>query len=279
MAVVTAPQPSFLVDNELALELRSRVRRSHYAVPRPLYSGEGLPLRDRRPQRALPVTTGAHTGHLRCYIRAHSLTSVLGQESHPRRIRRSKPRAPVIAEDCFAKGRARARHKTVRGALQCKRRTQLAGSSARSGPLKMMATAARLRLSSKIDGRFHGRGGLSEDNSKTDPSTEPQPRQKFIVSAAARAAVMVVKVQDFAASLTYLTLRNSRLEDTNCETCPQGPTGVQGRLLCPQNTLFDTHLFVCAKIWVLRHNRSLNGSKGPCTGWPRQGENSSFEAF
>ena len=36
--------------------------------------------------------------------------------------------------------------------LQCERRTQLAGSSARSGSLKTMATAARLRLSSKIGG-------------------------------------------------------------------------------------------------------------------------------
>ena len=38
-------------------------------------------------------------------------------------------------------------------ALQCEQRTQLAdGSSARSGPLKTMATMARLQLSSKING-------------------------------------------------------------------------------------------------------------------------------
>ena len=44
------------------------------------------------------------------------------------------------------------------GALQCERRPQLTGSNAISGPLKTMTTAARLRLPSKIDGRFHGRG-------------------------------------------------------------------------------------------------------------------------
>ena len=34
MIVVAALQPSFSVDNELALELRSGVSRSHYAVAR-----------------------------------------------------------------------------------------------------------------------------------------------------------------------------------------------------------------------------------------------------
>ena len=61
--------------------------------------GEGFPLRDRHPRRALPVATGAHIGHLQRYITAHSPTSVLGQENVPRRTRRSKPTvgAPLIS--------------------------------------------------------------------------------------------------------------------------------------------------------------------------------------
>ena len=50
-----------------------------------------------------------------------------------------------------------------RGALQCERLTELAGSSARSSPLKTLATAARLRLSSKIKSLGIQGGSLSED--------------------------------------------------------------------------------------------------------------------
>ena len=35
------------------------------------------------------------------------------------------------------------------------------------------------------------------------------------------------------------------------------PKGVQGKLLCPQNPLFGTRLFVCAKNWVLRAHQGF----------------------
>ena len=76
--------------------------------------------------------------------------------------------------------------------LQCDRRTQLAGSSARFGPLKTMATTTWLRISSTIDGLDIQEGDVYEDPFKTDPSPELQPRQKSIASAAALVAVMVL---------------------------------------------------------------------------------------
>ena len=35
----------------------------------------------------------------------------------------------------------------------------------------------------------------------------------------------------------------------------------------PEDPLFGTRLFVCAKKWVLRHSRSLNAHEGPWAGW------------
>ena len=37
----------------------------------------------------------------------------------------------------------------------------------------------------------------------------------------------------------------------------------------PEEPLFGTCLFVCAKDWVLRHSRSLNTHVGPWVGWGR----------
>ena len=47
-------------------------------------------------------------------------------------------------------------------------------------------------------------------------------------------------------------LRVSSLGSVIFETRRQGPRGVQGKLLSPQDPLFGTRLFVCSKNWVLR---------------------------
>ena len=35
----------------------------------------------------------------------------------------------------------------------------------------------------------------------------------------------------------------------------------------PEDLLFGTLLFVCAKNWVVRHSRSVNVHEGPWAGW------------
>ena len=109
----------------LALRRPLAAPHAHLLVRR----GEGLLLRDRRPWRALPVTTCAPTRYLRHYITAHS------------------PRKTVWAKD--ERGRST---KRLDGALQCEQR-----------PLKTTTTAAQLRLTSKIDGSPIHREGISKD--------------------------------------------------------------------------------------------------------------------
>ena len=67
---------------------------------------------------AAVATSGNRRPHWTSSTQDHSLcspASVPGQESDTRRIRQSKPRAPVVAGDCVDEGRARAQHETVGG--------------------------------------------------------------------------------------------------------------------------------------------------------------------
>ena len=161
---------------------------------RPLVCRRGdLPLRDRRPRRARPVATVAHAGHVRRCITAHSPTLVPGQQSDTRCTRRSKPRAPVVAEDRFDERRARARHKTV-GRRATVRATDAFGWlwrqiwSAKDGGYGGATTADWYdrRPSHASRGYFRG-----SPKSRSVAGAE-RPQRNYIVSAAAPAAVMVL---------------------------------------------------------------------------------------
>ena len=53
---------------------------------------------------------------------------------------------------------------------------------------------------------------------------------------------------------------------TRLKTQPQGPYGRAREAAVPEDPLFGTRLFVCAKNWILRCSRALNRLKGPCSG-------------
>ena len=156
-------------------EPASRVRRSYFASPRPLHTRTRSSVAAKDFRSVIVVRSGrywqqpAPTVDVFDNRSEHTLVPQywLGQQSVSRCTRRSKPRAPIVANDCFVKGRARARHKTVRrrgGGLQCERRTRFTGSSTRSGPVKTMATAARPRLYREIDGPHIHREDTYEDS-------------------------------------------------------------------------------------------------------------------
>ena len=143
-------------------------------------------------------------------------------------------------------------------------------------------------------------GGRLARASAAALGTEPQPRRKAIVSAAAPGAVMVVNKQD-----SYLEddVGSGGIRSANPRLTLQLREGHfyiragirtsrserEREAVAPADSLFGTRLFVCAKNWVLgcsrslnelsereaaapenqmfgTHKRSLNELKGPCSG-------------
>ena len=170
LAVSTAPQPPFRADLGLTLELHSRVRRSHCAAPRsPQARGrsssatnvfrDAIFVRGGRYLQRQASTVDVFDDMSQCTLlpRCRGRRATLLAPGDQSRGLRSL-RTSISAKDEQGRGTKRSR-----GGLQRERRTRLAGSSARSGSLKTMATAARLRLFSKIDGNPIHRGDLRED--------------------------------------------------------------------------------------------------------------------
>ena len=59
---------------------------------------------------------------------------------------------------------------------------------------------------------------------------------------------------------TYVLVHVLKLD---CKVC----TARAREAAVPEDPLFGIRLFVCAKNWVLRYNRSLNELEGPCSEW------------